>query len=64
MFYEIQLERKNELLNRDDASQFESKGFTMVMIQYFPLRGKAVYLLIRRRRWRHKQNPKKIVQNN
>jgi TfoX/Sxy family transcriptional regulator of competence genes len=63
MFYEIHLEENNELLNRDDASQYESKGFTEVTIQDFPLRGKAVYLVIRRRRWRHKQNPKDIVRN-
>jgi hypothetical protein len=63
MFYEIHLEEKNELLNRDDASQYESKGFTEVRIQDFPLRGKAVYLVIRRRRWRHKKNPEDIVRN-
>src|SRR5665213_304187 len=35
---------------------YESKGFTeSKLIQDFPLRGKAVYLRIKTRRWRHKQ---------
>jgi transposase len=36
---------------------FESKGFyERTLIQDFPIRGKAVYLGIRRRRWRNKTN--------
>jgi hypothetical protein len=61
-YFEIELEEKNELL-KADASQYESKGFTEIRLQDFPLRGKAVYLKIRRRRWRHKKNKKDIVRN-
>jgi hypothetical protein len=63
LFYEIHLEEQNELFSRPDASDYESKGFTEVTLQDFPIRGKSVYLVIRRRRWRHKQNPKDIVRN-
>jgi hypothetical protein len=57
MFYQIHLEENNEILVDYDKTQFESKGFTVITIQDFPLRGKAVYLVIKRRRWRNKQNP-------
>jgi hypothetical protein len=39
------------------AQDFESKGFEeRTLIQDFPIRGKAVYLGIRRRRWRKKED--------
>ena len=51
----IYLDEKNKLPSQYDASEYESKGFYQrTMIQDFPIRGKAVYLRIRRRRWRHK----------
>ena len=62
-FYEIVLEEKNEILAAVSVSQYESKGFTEGTLQDFPLRGKPTYLRIRRRRWRHKQNPKDIIWN-
>jgi hypothetical protein len=62
-YFEIVLEEKNEILLEVDKSQYESKGFTEVTLQDFPLRGKATYLRIRRRRWRHKVDPKKIIRN-
>jgi hypothetical protein len=62
-FYQIHLEEKNELQPGYDASQYESKGFTEITIQDFPLRGKAVYLVIKRRRWRNKKDPKQIIRN-
>ena len=44
--------------------EYESKGFdSSSRIQDFPLRGKAVYLVIRTRLWRHKES-RKIVKNN
>ncbi len=65
MFYEIHLEENNIIPHGYDPSQYESKGFyAEVTIQDFPIRGKAVYLVIRRRRWRHKNNPKEIIRNN
>ena len=64
LFYEISLEEYNEIPKKYEAGNYESKGFyTEVTIQDFPIRGKAVYLLIKRRRWRHKNNPKDIIRN-
>jgi len=63
VYFEITLEEHNKILSNVDISQYESKGFTSVTLQDFPIRGKAVYLVIRRRRWRHKQNPKEIIRN-
>jgi hypothetical protein len=38
------------------STEYESKGFaSSALIQDFPLRGKAVYLRIKKRRWRHKE---------
>jgi hypothetical protein len=62
-FFEITLEENNHILGDIDASQYESKGFTEVTLQDFPIRGKAVYLVIRRRRWRHKQDGNKVIRN-
>lgn len=51
-FY-IYLDEKNILPKGYDSNKFESKGFyERTIIQDFPIRGKAVYLGIRRRRWR------------
>lgn len=51
----IYLDEKNQLPEQYDSNQYESKGFyERTLIQDFPIRGKAVYLGIRRRRWRHK----------
>lgn len=63
MYFEIHLEEKNEILGIIDSSQYESKGFTDIRIQDFPIRGKAVYLVIKRRRWRHKERPNEIIRN-
>ena len=64
LFYEISLEENNEIPKKYEVGNYESKGFySEVTIQDFPIRGKAVYLLIKRRRWRHKHNPKDIIRN-
>jgi hypothetical protein len=53
-FY-IYLDEKNILPNQYLSTEFESKGFyERAIVQDFPIRGKAVYLGIRRRRWRNK----------
>ena len=62
-FFEISLEEENKILADVDSSQYESKGFTEVVLQDFPLRGKPTYLRIRRRRWRHKEDSKIIIRN-
>jgi hypothetical protein len=55
-FY-IYLDEKNILPKDLDSDEFESKGFyERALIQDFPIRGKAVYLGIRRRRWRNKND--------
>lgn len=54
-FWVIEFEEKNEIPNGYPALEYESKGFMeSKLIQDFPLRGKAVYLRIKKRRWRHK----------
>ena len=41
--------------------EYESKGFTdSKLVQDFPIRGKGVYLRIKKRRWRHKKSGKTI----
>ena len=56
-YYIIDFAEKNELPNGYPLSEYESKGFMKSkLIQDFPLRGKAVYLRLHIRRWRHKQS--------
>ena len=62
-FIKIHLEEKNNLPSGFDVTQYESKGFTEITLQDFPIRGKAVYLVIKRRRWRNKINEKEIIRN-
>lgn len=60
--YLLYLDEKNILPKEHSRDDFESKGFLpSSKIQDFPIRGKAVYLLIRRRRWRHKETKKEIT---
>ena len=63
LFYEIQLEENNIILADLDQHLYESKGFTEVVLQDFPIRGKAVFLRFKRRRWRLKSDKNKIVRN-
>lgn len=61
MEFEIHLDELNELPSGCVEEEYESKGFLpATRVQDFPIRGKAVYLLIRRRRWRHKQTRKEV----
>lgn len=61
MEFEIHLDELNELPSGCDREEYESKGFLpATRVQDFPIRGKAVYLVIRRRRWRHKQTKKEV----
>jgi hypothetical protein len=55
MIYHIHLTEQNELPEGYTKTNYESKGFyAPKTIQDFPSRGKAVYLVVKRRRWRHK----------
>ena len=60
-FWLIEFEEKNHLPVGYSAIDYESKGFMeSKFIQDFPLRGKGVFLSIKKRRWRHKQTGKII----
>lgn len=62
MEFEIHLDERNSLPPGFSRSEYESKGFLPASrVQDFPIRGKAVYLKIRRRRWRHKHTGKEIT---
>jgi transposase len=39
---------------------WESKGFYSARIQDFPLRGRPVFLILKRRRWRHKETGESV----
>ena len=55
-FY-IYLDEKNIIPNGFNSTDFESKGFfDTATVQDFPIRGKALFLVIRRRRWREKKD--------
>ncbi len=56
------MEEFNVLPSGYSSHDYESKGFfEATKIQDFPIRGKAVYLQIRRRRWRDKITKQQIV---
>lgn len=62
-FY-IELEEKNELPEGYKKEDYESKGFYKPkQIQDFPIRGKATYLVIKRRRWRLKSNKEVVIKS-
>jgi hypothetical protein len=56
-YWEIEFEEINELPKGYLPIEYESKGFVeSKLIQDFPLRGRAVFLRVKKRRWRHKQS--------
>lgn len=55
-YWLIDFEEKNELPTGYDSNEYESKGFMESKnIQDFPLRGRGVFLRVKKRRWRHKK---------
>ena len=61
---ELHLEGKNQLPNGYISEEYESKGFyPSKRVQDFPIRGKALYLCIKRRVWRKKDNPKLTIKS-
>lgn len=61
MEFEISLEEKNIVPKNYNTDEYESKGFMPKgRVQDFPIRGKACYLIIKKRRWRHKETKKEI----
>jgi hypothetical protein len=62
-FY-LYLVEKNNLPQGYNSTDYESKGFYEEKeIQDFPIRGKAFYLCIRRRRWREKFNKNRLIKS-
>lgn len=52
----IDFTERNELPNGYSFEDYETKDFmSSKLIQDFPIRGKGVYLRIKKRRWRHKR---------
>src|SRR5690625_1993173 len=63
-FLRVHLTEKNDLRDVGGPKQYESKGFhKSKTLTDFPIRGQFVYLEIKRRRWRHKKDPRRIVSN-
>jgi len=61
MEFELHLDEKNIIHQDVKVAEYESKGFLpSSRVQDFPIRGKAVYLILRRRRWRNKETKKEI----
>ena len=60
----IYLEEKNRLPKGYSKLDYQSKGFNnSKQVQDFPIRGKAVYLHIKTRRWRDKKTKSKQIRN-
>jgi hypothetical protein len=54
-YWLIDFQERNELPNGLSFNEYETKDFTHPkLVQDFPIRGKGVYLRIKKRRWRHK----------
>jgi len=60
--YHIWLDEKN--IQPSTEGSYESKGFgKSKKIQDFPIRGKFVFLHVRRRIWRDKEDSKKVIKS-
>lgn len=60
----IYLEEKNEVPEEYSKMKMESKGFyDPVVVQDFPVRGKKLFLNIRRRRWIVKEDGRYVSRN-
>lgn len=59
-YYEIVFEEKPIIPEGVNAWEYESKDFVSKTVQDFPIRGRPVFLKIKRRRWRHKETGKSI----
>ena len=59
-YLEVEFEEKNELPQGYSREDYESKDFLVRREQDFPIRSHAVFLKLRRRRWRHKETGETI----
>jgi hypothetical protein len=62
-FLEVVFEERKEFPEGYSKADYESKGFFECRVQDFPLRGKAVFLIVRRRRWRHKRTGEALTRD-
>ena len=62
-YLEVVFEEKNTLPDNYSKEEYESKGFFDKRVQDFPLRGKAVFLKVRRRRWRRKETGEELTRD-
>lgn len=62
-YLEVVFTEKNVLPEGFKKEDYESKGFFTKVVQDFPLRGRAVFLKVRRRRWRHKQTKEQVTRD-
>ena len=59
-YLEVEFEEKSELPQGYSREDYESKDFLVRRVQDFPIRSHAVFLKLRRRRWRHKETGETI----
>ena len=59
-YLEVEFEEKNELPQGYSREDYESKDFLVRRVQDFPIRSHAVFLKLRRRRWRHNETGETI----
>ena len=63
-FIHIHLIEKNVVPAGHNPEEYESKGFHRIRkLVDFPIRDKMVYLSIKRRRWRHRNNTNLTISN-
>jgi hypothetical protein len=62
-YLEVVFEEKNELSEGFSRDAYENKGIFSKRVQDFSLRGRAVFLALRRRRWRHKVTGEQITRD-
>ena len=63
-YYVIDFVEKNELPNGFSQEEYETKDFMKpALVQDFPIRGRGVFLRIKKRRWRHKKNKETITRD-
>ena len=62
-YLEVVFEEKNTLPEGYSKEDYQSKGFFDKRVQDFPLRGKAVFLNVRRRRWRHRETDEELTRD-
>jgi len=60
-FLEVEFVERNQLPQGYSVTDYETKDFVERRIQDFPLRGKPVYLVVKRRRWRHKESGETLI---